>query len=615
MQEDLKVNQAQYLFVENCDISGAWHTCVDYFAVQYGHVLDSKIHIAGQWGMYVKGGTAYLRVENNEFYETWLGFSAGQAANLAVMVKPWLHYEAYDVKFVNNVLHDIPGTGVSAAGGYDTLLAYNTFYRVATDTNNGYGLAHFVRGERNCTPTDDLPDPVPTCGADTALGGWGPNFQTESVAVIPNRNVRVENNVWYNPMPEHSLYYQLGVDGPLTVPAGFPNVPSPSLTDDRLHIMGNVIWNGPEIGLPLVGSTYGGDTGCPSTNPDCNESQLALNNIINSLEPQLANPGGGDFRPSSGSNLYAVNTFTMPPFDWSDAPSSPAVPQGTLDNTVPGDRAGEPRTTTTAPGAYAAVPSSCAVLAAPYTLPGSGAAPLAVLFFANAAVASACAGGATYAWTFGDGGSSTEVNPRHVYTAAGTYPWTLTATAGGTSASGSGQVTVSADDCTLDCSASAPSGGSAGASLSFSASAYPSGSCSGSVAYDWDFGDGSTHSFLQNPAHAYASEGTYTWTLTASVGSAQCTRTGTIAISSASPPVITLMKKVSPPFKIVVLGSNLQNGIRVYIDGVQWTSVVWKKTTKMQLTGAIKAAVPKGSVKTFRFVNADGGEATQTWGW
>jgi hypothetical protein len=64
-----------------------------------------------------------------------------------------------------------------------------------------------------------------------------------------------------------------------------------------------------------------------------------------------------------------------------------------------------------------------------------------------------------------------------------------------------------------------------------------------------------------------------------------------------------------------VTGSNLQSGIKVYIDGVQWGSVVWKNTGKIQLTGAIKAAVPKGTTHTFRFVNLDGGETTTSWGW
>ena len=79
------------------------------------------------------------------------------------------------------------------------------------------------------------------------------------------------------------------------------------------------------------------------------------------------------------------------------------------------------------------------------------------------------------------------------------------------------------------------------------------------------------------------------------------------------PPAITLIKKISPPFKLVVTGSNLQNGIKIYIDGMEWTSVLWKNTAKIQLTGGIQAAVPKGITKTFRFVNPDGGETTTTW--
>ena len=35
---------------------------------------------------------------------------------------------------------------------------------------------------------------------------------------------------------------------------------------------------------------------------------------------------------------------------------------------------------------------------------------------------------ASYAWTFGDGGNSTDANPAHVYTANGTYPVKLTVT-------------------------------------------------------------------------------------------------------------------------------------------------------------------------------------------
>jgi hypothetical protein len=52
-------------------------------------------------------------------------------------------------------------------------------------------------------------------------------------------------------------------------------------------------------------------------------------------------------------------------------------------------------------------------------------------------------GGVSYAWTFGDGGTSTEANPRHTYARVGVYTATLTITyAGGEKATVRTQVTV-----------------------------------------------------------------------------------------------------------------------------------------------------------------------------
>jgi N-acetylneuraminic acid mutarotase len=133
--------------------------------------------------------------------------------------------------------------------------------------------------------------------------------------------------------------------------------------------------------------------------------------------------------------------------------------------------------------------------------------------------------------------------------------------------------------------------------------------------YSWNLGDGGTSS-QQNPTHTYAA-GSYTATLTVH-DAADGTATSTVDIlsSNVAPPVVSAVKKVAPPFKIVVTGSNLQNGIKAYINGTQWSSVVWKSQTKIQLTGTgLKTAVPKGTPTHLSFVNPDGGQASYDFSW
>jgi hypothetical protein len=71
------------------------------------------------------------------------------------------------------------------------------------------------------------------------------------------------------------------------------------------------------------------------------------------------------------------------------------------------------------------------------------------------------------------------------------------------------------------------------------------------------------------------------------------------------------------PFGIKVTGSGFQNGIRVFINGTEWTNVQWKTSAKVKILGggALKAVVPKGVSTDFRFLNPDGGETTFTWSW
>ncbi len=84
-------------------------------------------------------------------------------------------------------------------------------------------------------------------------------------------------------------------------------------------------------------------------------------------------------------------------------------------------------------------------------------------------------------------------------------------------------------------------------------------------------------------------------------------------MTDAPPPVVTAMAKLpTAPFGIKVTGSNLQNGMKVYINETQWTNVQYKTTAKVKIMGgkSLKAVVPKGATTHFRFENPDGGETT-----
>jgi len=137
--------------------------------------------------------------------------------------------------------------------------------------------------------------------------------------------------------------------------------------------------------------------------------------------------------------------------------------------------------------------------------PLSGPFPLSVTF--NSTVTNAAAGDLTYAWTFGDGGTSTEGTPTHTYAKAGNYSATLKVTdsrgRNGTSNALTVRVTASVNPIAR-ISASVESGRGP---LNVEFTSIMEG---GTPPYEylWNFGDGST-STEANPSHTYADPGMY----------------------------------------------------------------------------------------------------------
>ncbi len=142
-----------------------------------------------------------------------------------------------------------------------------------------------------------------------------------------------------------------------------------------------------------------------------------------------------------------------------------------------------------------------------------------------------------FSWDFGDGNGSTATNPSHVYTAAGSYTVTLTATGPGGSDTAvcSSCVLVTdpppppPDAPTADFSVS-PTSGDAPLNVSFTN--LSTGDISG---YSWDFGDGNG-STATDPSHTYTAAGSYTVTLTATGPGGSDTAVCSNCITVTDPP-------------------------------------------------------------------------------
>lgn len=161
--------------------------------------------------------------------------------------------------------------------------------------------------------------------------------------------------------------------------------------------------------------------------------------------------------------------------------------------------------------------------------PTSGYAPLTVVF-----TDASTNNPTSWAWTFGDGGTSTAQNPSHTYTAAGTYTVTLTASNayGSDSETKTGYITVTTQPTNPPVAAfsGTPTSGDVPLTVVFT-----DASTNNPTSWSWTFGDGGT-STAQNPSHTYTTAGTYTVVLTATnaYGSDSETKTGYITVNAVT---------------------------------------------------------------------------------
>jgi PKD repeat protein len=138
----------------------------------------------------------------------------------------------------------------------------------------------------------------------------------------------------------------------------------------------------------------------------------------------------------------------------------------------------------------------------------------------------------TYAWSFGDGDTSTSVSPSHAWVDNGTYTVSLTVTddEGSTSTLSQAVTVANANPVASYVASVADEGGVS----SFYGSATDAGRLD-TFRYAWDFGDGSTDTG-DTVFHTYGSDGSYTVTLTVTDNDGGSdTETQVIHVGNAAP--------------------------------------------------------------------------------
>ena len=133
---------------------------------------------------------------------------------------------------------------------------------------------------------------------------------------------------------------------------------------------------------------------------------------------------------------------------------------------------------------------------------------------------SSASGGTNYTWYFGDGNTSTQTNPTHAYNAQGTYNVLLVANNNGCFDTFQSTITVyppqAAFSPVYNCTNRLQ--------VSFN------NTSTGANLWAWDFGDGTTSTLQNPPAHNYAAYGTYNVTLTVTNLPSGCTSVHTVPV-------------------------------------------------------------------------------------
>jgi len=157
----------------------------------------------------------------------------------------------------------------------------------------------------------------------------------------------------------------------------------------------------------------------------------------------------------------------------------------------------------------------------------------------NAQFKNTSLGGLDFLWDFGDGTTSTDVNPAHVYGNTGTYVITLTATDTTTCNRMDTYIfTINVIPKPTAGFSFSPNPGEENKPTNFN------NFSAGAVSYEWDFGDNQT-STLANPIHQYNATGTFNACVVA-INDAGCRDTFCLPVSALVVPLVDVPNAFTP---------------------------------------------------------------------
>lgn len=171
-------------------------------------------------------------------------------------------------------------------------------------------------------------------------------------------------------------------------------------------------------------------------------------------------------------------------------------------------------------------------------------------------------------WNFGDGFTSDQISPSHVYSSAGNYTVLLVINGEGGQASHSKTVTVN------------PAAPGVNAAFSFSPSdpttdtnvQFVDGSTGGATSWNWSFGDG-TSSTSKNPVKRFSAAGGYVVSLTVSNGSSSASTSQNVTVAASTPAV----PPVTADFDISATSASVNETI-VFADRSSGSPTSWTWT-------------------------------------